>query len=250
MQITLHRVGIRDGDQGCLMAGINKPFLISEIADVCRKQWPTKNWGDDTEDKEKLAPEIPDTDIEVINQYFESVRWEDEDEFDPQAFSYCDWENIQIDLAVIPGDVIDLSVDQPFTVTRDAEGHAACQGQLLPGYGEISDALESFVLALVAAGAPVWHPHFKEALQTVTDALVNNLDDEGPEEMEREMAANDLTLILDPDHTNYMLCAWMLSGPSRAVTPLLDRLDAYSWPTRAEALRAVYAAITQSSDAS
>jgi hypothetical protein len=233
------------------MAGINKQFLISEIAGVCRGQWATKDWGHNADDQPESAPEIPEDPTEIINQYFDSVRWTDDDEdFDPQAFSYCDWENIDIDLAVIPGDVIDLSVDSPvaFTVTRDAEGHAECQGQLLPGYGEVSDALESFVLALVAAGAPVWHPHFKEALQTVADALANNLDDEEPEEMERELVANDLTLILEPD-VEHCEASWMLSGPSYIVKPLLDPLDAYSWSTRAEALRAAYNAITKSSDA-
>jgi hypothetical protein len=237
------------------MAGINKEFLISEIAGVCRQSWPTKDWGYDTEDQALPIPEIPETDIEVINRYFDSVRWEDEDEgegdFDPQAFSYCDWENIAIDLAAIPGDKIDLSVDPPltFTVTRSAEGHAQSSGTLFPRCGEVGDALESFVVALTAAGVPVWHSCFKEALQTVSDALVNNLDDEDPEEMEREMAANDLTLILEPDVAEGE-ANWILSGPSNAVTPLLDRLPAYSWVTRTEALRAVYTAITQSSDVS
>jgi len=247
MNITLHRVQIRDGDQGCLMASINKAFLISEIAGVCRQRWSLKDWGYDAEDQALPAPEIPETDIEIINRYFDSVRWADEDDFDQQVFSYCDWENISIDLSVIPGDTLDLSVDPPvsFTVTRDAEGQAECQGQLLPGCGEISDALESFVLALVAAGAPAWHSHFKEALKTAADAIANNLV--SSEEMEREMVANDLTLILEPD-VEHCEASWILSGPSNIVTPLLDRLDSYSWPTRTEALRAVYKTITKSAD--
>lgn len=228
------------------MAGINKEFLISEIAGVCRHSWPTKDWGYDAEDQALPMPEIPETDIEVINRYFDSVRWADEDDFDPQAFSYCDWENIAIDLAAIPGDEIDLSIDPPltFTVTRSAEGHAQSNGTLFPGCGEIGDALESFVVALTAAGAPVWHPCFKEALQTVSDALVNNLDDADPESMERELAANGLTLILEPDVAEDE-ARWMLSGSSNAVTPVLDHLTSYSWPDRAEAVRATYTAITR-----
>jgi hypothetical protein len=238
MKINLIEADIGEGDDGCILRAFNRGQLEKEVADTCRA-----NPGD--KDLSNL------TDLETIKRYFAGVyELEDAPVDVEQLESYCVWVEQELEYSCPEGVNINLSL-QPecqFIVYRASDGSANCWGVLLPEMGQLSSALESFVLALTAEGFPVHAPEFKKALLTTRDGLHthcgNYLTPAEREKMEMKLSSSGIFLELDVSNEGVR---WRPAGfGNEAVIDVVDDILDYGpmlWDTRDEGLVASYEAL-------
>lgn len=203
MKITIHEATCDVGYAAPRFRGLTEEAVLKPIADSCRADWKDgagSDWGgwwakqgDKTGRND--PPAIPETDREVVELFF----WGNP-EFE---LPWIDWDSFELDIGAPLGEDVRVG---PLTLRR-SEGGAELHGTLIDDMPGHSEALESLITALTAAGFPVHGPEFAEAVQSAVDACGNNAD---------------------PDDITYARVAWR-AGDVTAVARDMSEEDAEVW---------------------
>lgn len=196
MKLTLHIARLRNGLQDKLIVDTDLDRLYADLAKDCRKQWSNHDWGMDAEGhNENPMPIPPQTDKEVVEMFYH-------DDLGTPEGPCIHWAEAELDIgarydeAIKIGPVWVQRTKGRFTPTLYTGDGANIDGTLIGDMPDHSDALESLILALTAAGFPVHLPEFAEAVQAAVDGCANNAD-HTMEDNERRMAVFGWSIDLD-----------------------------------------------------
>lgn len=171
MKITIYEATTIVANHQEVHRATSKNAIYTKLASNCIREWPRHAWEDDT-------PEIPKGGHESIVDTF---YYGGDDTSKPCIL----WDSFPVDLAMPDETAGQVSLCRGRLRVQRTEGtlskgritgpSARTAGSLRDLVSEDeSDALESFILALAAAGFPIYHPEFDEALSTTIEAINNN----------------------------------------------------------------------------